>query len=1163
MGLTMSEPHGKGRSEPVQLGFDLDLLDGPASPGQRLPPPDEAARDRIRNDLDATLFVEAGAGAGKTSSLVDRIVNLVEAGVDITAIAAITFTEKAAAELRTRVRARLGSQSTPRSVVALDRLDHAPIGTLHAFARRLLFDFPIEAGLPPGFTVLDELESGLAFEEQWDDLLDRLLDDPEPPGGLIDGGRAFVELCEFDRFGVRSGVRRIAQDFRANWDLVDDRVSLDDPGPLSVDTGRLVSLAEAIASTDVPPDDTQAAKVATVAALGGRLRTATSLRVTLETILAAHESFADKKSMPGNKATWKKHLGESGEAALDELRSLEFEFGAEAKLLLAAVRHHRRIVLGAIIGRFVLDGAHERAITGRLEFHDLLVLARRLVAHRGDIRRLLHARYQRIMLDEFQDTDPIQLEIAVRLASRPDDPAHDSDWRQLVPEPGRLFIVGDPKQSIYRFRRADIAQYLRAAGQVGADQVVLTANFRSTTAVIDFVNDVFGRVIVPEPDVQPSFGPLDACRRADLLGHGTVHVLGSDVNENVTDMVAGDASVRDADMGAADALRAIEARDIVATVTTALAEGWEIYDEQLDALRPCVPGDICVLLPTRISLPALESAFRDAALPYRAENSSVVYASTEVRSLLLTLRAADDPTDNLALVASLRSPLYGCSDVELWEWVAGGGTWNPWNTPPDGLEGHPVGDAIAHVRTIAERTGLVSPADLIAAVADERRLFDLALDGSDARDVWRRLRYVIEQARAWADAGGHGLRRYLHWAALQASESRVADTILPEHDHDAVRVMTVHAAKGLEFPITIVAGLTTKPNRRHTNGVVWNTDSWMLAGKGDDGVFVDHQPIDEQMSDAERRRLLYVACTRAVDHLVVSLHRQPPAKNNADGADQSKLTSAELLWYSGAAEPCSGARIVTFEPRPVRTADLAPLELEWPDPVAWATERRRVLVAASRRSGIAATRLAAELSPHVAVSAGSDDVGLDKQPVNIEQPPWQRGRYGTSIGRAVHGVLQFCDLADGHDIATLARAQCAAEGVIGLDGQVAALARSALATPIVRSVVEGRQHWRELFVAATVGDRVLEGYIDLLVRTPDGLVIVDYKTDQWSGPVQTGERISRYRLQLAAYGAALESALGEPIGGGILVRCVADGPAEQIGLHDWPAAIAEVRQLLS
>ncbi len=248
---------------------------------------------------------------------------------------------------------------------------------------------------------------------------------------------------------------------------------------------------------------------------------------------------------------------------------------------------------------------------------------------------------------------------------------------------------------------------------------------------------------------------------------------------------------------------------------------------------------------------------------------------------------------------------------------------------------------------------------------------------------------------------------------------------------------------------------------------------------------------------------------------------------------------------------------------PVRSPDPVPLQLAWPDPVAWAAERRRVLATASRRSGIAATRLAAELSPHVAATSASDDVGLDKQPVNIEQPPWQRGRYGTSIGRAVHGVLQFCDLDDGHDIATLAKAQCAAEGVIGLDEQVAALARSAIATPIVRGIVAGLEHWRELFVAAMVGDRVLEGYVDLLVRTPEGLVIVDYKTDQWSGPVQTGERLDRYRLQLAAYGAALESALGEPIAGGVLVRCVADGPADQIPIERWADAVAEVRRLVT
>jgi ATP-dependent helicase/nuclease subunit A len=1177
-----------------QLGLDLGALtdaatDRDASAGQsavRPAPPDDAARARIRHDLDATLFVEAGAGAGKTSSLVARIANLVDAGVDITSVAAITFTEKAAAELRTRVRADLSARGTSGALDALDRLDHAPIGTLHSFARRILFDFPIEAGLPPGFSVLDELESGLAFEEQWDDLLDLLLDDPEPAGGLVDGGRAFVELCEFDGFGIRTGVRRVAEDFRSNWDLVDDCVDLGDPGPLELDVGPLADLGERIASAAVPPDDKQAEAIVEFAGVAGVLRGATSLRARLEAVHAAAERWGGRTSFPGNKATWKKEFGASGPDALEALRSDEATFGRTAVDLRNQVRLHRRTLLGAVVGQFVLRSSLERARSGRLEFHDLLVLARRLLADRADIRAALHARYSRILLDEFQDTDPIQLEIAVRLTARPDDLAQSSDWRQLVPVPGRLFIVGDPKQSIYRFRRADIGQYLAAADQVGADRLTLSANFRSSRAVIEFVNDVFARLITFTPQAQPAFGALDACRRPELLAHGSVVVLGDEIFEPGT---SGTAMVDDDEMGDADALRAAEASDIVSTITTALSEGWPVHDEATGGLRPCRPGDICILLPTRISLPALERELRSAAVDYRAENSSVVYATTEVRDLLLTLRAADDPTDALALVASLRSPLYGCSDVELWEWADGGGSWNLRAEAPELLADHPVAAALGHVRSIAERIGWTSPADLFAAVADERRVFDLALTRRDARDVWRRLRYVAEQARAWSDAGGHGVRRYLHWAALQASESRVADTILPEHDHDAVRVMTIHAAKGLEFPITVVAGLTTKPRRSQTAGVVWANGSWMLVGRGDEGVFVDHQPIDEQMSDAERRRLLYVACTRAVDHLVVSTHRLPLAKNNADGADEGRLTSAELMWRAGASSPSSGAVVRRFDRRPPRDPEPAAeaLTLDWADAGEWTAERRRVLRAASRRTAVAATRLAQELEPHhpsapsgpatdiadadsvavalagtEAVSDADADAGLDKFPVNVELPPWQRGRYGTSIGRAVHGVLQFCDLDHGRDIDTLAMAQCAAEGVIGLEAQVAALAKSALRAPIVRSVVDGAPHWRELFVAAPVGDRVVEGYIDLLVRTDAGLVIVDYKTDQWSGPVQTTERLDRYRIQLAAYGAALESAIDEPVVGGVLIRCVPHGDADEITVRDWPQAIDEVRRLV-
>jgi ATP-dependent helicase/nuclease subunit A len=1016
-------------------------------------PPDEHARVRIRTDLDTTLFVEAGAGAGKTSSLVARIVNLVRSGVPITAIAAITFTEKAAAELRSRTRARLESDGSPEALVALDRIDHAPIGTLHSFARRILFDFPIEAGLPPGFSVLDELESGLAFEEQWDDLLDRLLDDPDPAGGLVDGGRALVELCEFDGFGLDKGARRMAEDFRANWDLVDDRVDLADPGPLRVDVGPIVAVGRRIATTPVPDDDTQAKLTAEIGAHVDQLIAAGSVRTRLEVVLELDRRFGhwgERKQLPGAQGKWKSAFGTGGPADLEALQSLEVELGDEARALLEHVRRHRRLLLGAVIGRFVLDAAARRADAGSLEFHDLLVLARRLLVERPSIRRLLHERYQRLLLDEFQDTDPIQLEIAVRLTADPDDPAQDVGddagdtpaWRRLTPQPGRLFIVGDPKQSIYRFRRADIAQYLRAADQVGADQVALSANFRSTRAVIGFANDVFGRLITFEADAQPAFLPLDACRADDLLSHGTVSVLGVQRHDDLT------SRSRVGEIGAADALREREARDVAATVSTALDEGWPVHDGE-GGLRPCRPGDICILLPTRISLPALEAELRGARLAYRAENSSVVYATTEIRHLMMVLRAADDPTDELALVEALRSPIYGCSDVDLWDWRRSGGSWNPWAAPPEGLGDHPVGEAIAHVRSVAERIGWASPAELLAAVADERRVFDLALAGPDARDVWRRLRYVIEQARAWADAGGHGVRRYLQWATLQASESRVADTILPEHDHDAVRVMTIHAAKGLEFPITIVAGLTTKPRRATTNGVVWANDTWMLAGRGDDGVFVAHQPIDEQMGDAERRRLLYVACTRASDHLVVSLHRGAPTKTNDTYDDWGPLTSAELLFAAGAAESSSGARPVELDLRVVDATAPVVDDLDWSDPVRWAAERAQVLQRASRRTGIAATRLSEELA-----AIGDRDLvadpGLDKRPVNVELPPWQRGRYGTSIGRAVHGVLQFCDLASGADIDNLARAQCAAEGVIGLEDRVAALARSVLTTPIVR-----------------------------------------------------------------------------------------------------------------
>ena len=1086
-------------------------------------PPDQAARDRIRTDTATTLFVEAGAGAGKTTALVARILTLVDEGVPIDVIAAITFSEKAAAELRHRLRAELDQPDDgPLRHAALEGLDHAPIGTLHAFARRILFEFPVEAGLPPGFDVLDELESQLALDERWEDLLDELLDDAErqPVPGLT--AAELVQLLGWGSFRGTASLRQIVEDFQSNWDLVEQRVALTAPtrpGGCRHIFDRLAALV----ATPVPPDDTQAALMTGV---GDGVRSCGDDVGSLLNGLEDVKRCLAKAARQGDRGKWSRY---GGQEALEAHR-------AEAEAIKVLIdgyfdewRRYRQAVVGAIAGRFVLDGAAERSAAGTLEFHDLLVLARRLLATQPDVRARLHDRYRRLLLDEFQDTDPIQLEIAIRLTAPPAGQAVDG-VAGLRPVPGRLFVVGDPKQSIYRFRRADIAMYLAAAGQVGAEREVLSANFRSTDAVIDWVNGVFGTVIQPEPGVQPAYGALDACR-PEPRGHGTVHILGSAAHDDV----------------AAEELRWREAESVGVAVVTALRDQWLVGDGE-GGLRPCRPDDIAVLLPARTSLPMLEATLSRLTIPYRAENSSVVYVTPEIRHLMLALRAAADPTDALALVAALRSPLYGCSDVELYDWKQAGGSWRTSARPPDSMADHPVAVAIAHVASIAADIGRSTPAELLDRIVVERRVLETALGGSDARDVWRRVRYVVDQARAWTDAGGRGVRRYLRWAAYQAAEGRASDTILPERDHDAVRLMTVHAAKGLEFPITIVSGLTTKPRGESALSVLWPGDSWMLAERDNDD-FQAYQPLDEQMGDAERRRLLYVACTRAVDHLVVSVHRK--AENVAGEHGTAKATSATVLAEGGGLG--HGARQLEGVVDPLAPAAGDELELPWADHVEWDAERARAIAVASVRSATSATGLATAIA-----SAEPPDEGLQKDAVDLDLPPWQRGRYGTAVGRAVHAVLQDADLGDGADIDELAAAQCAAEGIFGLEERVASLSRSALTAPIVVAAAGGAQHWRELFVVAQLGDTVVEGYIDLLVRTPEGLVIVDYKTDQWKPGSDASARIARYRHQLAAYGLVLSRLLDEPIVGGVLVRCRPDQPAEQIPIEGWAEALEEV-----
>ncbi|MCB0963810.1 MAG: UvrD-helicase domain-containing protein, partial [Acidimicrobiales bacterium] len=328
-----------------------------------------------------------------------------------------------------------------------------------------------------------------------------------------------------------------------------------------------------------------------------------------------------------------------------------------------ACAHH----LAAALRRFTLAGAEERRRAGELAFHDLLVLARSLVSDHPDARDRLHRRYRHLLLDEFQDTDPIQIEIAVRIAAA--DPTSEEagtlPWAQVPVRPGHLFFVGDPKQSIYRFRRADISLFLEAADRYGdvGELVHLSTNFRTGAPIIDWVNHAFDALLSEAPDTdvpvpsQPAYVPLHARRDAPPQPEGgpPVAVVGRTEAPQET--------------GAAD-LRTAEAVQVAAAIARIRAEGWLVgdgrdpdTDEQ--RWRTAQLGDITVLVPARTSLPFLEDALDDAGIAYRAEASSLVYASRAVRDLVMALRAIDDPTDHLAVVAALRSPMFACGDDDL------------------------------------------------------------------------------------------------------------------------------------------------------------------------------------------------------------------------------------------------------------------------------------------------------------------------------------------------------------------------------------------------------------------------------------------------------------------------------------------------------------------
>ena len=1068
-------------------------------------------------DPAGSLAVSAGAGSGKTTSLVARVAALVAMpDVQPNQLVVITFTEKAAREVAHRLRESLGN------TVALDE---AFIGTIHGFCQSLLRRYPIEAGLPPKFTTADELTSGAMADERAEQAVQTLYERASKKPAIEEA------LMVIASFGAMSFLPDLVKAIDTDW-LRFASASIERPMSIAVARATVMRMLDEVAGDE------------RYLSASARMRTKFD-----NAVVDAKTALEFVPSIPA--------LANAAAALGERHPSTPAWEPFKAAIRFACYEPALSQLMSAL-APIVIDTAADRIARGELSFDDLLVLTRRLLRTRPDVREQARERHRYLFVDEFQDTDQVQFDVISELAS-PDGAG----------PPSSLFAVGDPKQSIYGFRNADVELFssLLAADSTSQE---LTINRRTRGDVCAWINAVLAhRFAEIDDDAESAHVPyalLEPQRRTNTAADGPgVVVLGMPGWSKL-------------EYASAEATARGEAADIAALVQQMVAQptSWTVTDHERD--RPARYRDITVLIRSRTRLGVLEHTFRQAGLPYRVEGGTLIYGSREVYELLRVLRAVDDPTNQLKVVTALRTSIFGIDDRQLMEHRHGPAS-SPARFPHDFLvftkEEGVVGDALRTIEQFGRRKHERTPAELIAELYDNWRGVAAALyEGEQvARETWRRVRYVIDEARAWSDATGGTLAEYLAWVDRRIDDVDRVELSTDEGE-DSLRIMTVHAAKGLEFPITVVAGLGGADAGNALTGVRWrNGRALTRLGKMTSTGLGEIAAIERQRSRAEEARLLYVAFTRAKDHLVVSMHHK--AASCAAGRLVDSVTSAGAVALAVCADPQLPVAHPPSHARPAVGEAGAPVD-EPHEVDRTAGQIRRIwtpsglakalgdaagptsdadlvqgslfvvdddetdddAVAPGERFGAAVGRRQPDSDDHEA-----SDPGNRKEPGPNDRPSRRGGRFGTAKGSAVHAVMQQVALDEPtRGLPTLVEVASEAEGVLDRRHDIEQMVHSLLRGELFARMQASINCRREMYVGAQFGEITVWGYVDAVFVNPDGtLTLVDFKTDTLiTSPI---ELALRYQPQMSGYVAALQQATGMRVSEAWLAVAQPDGRA--------------------
>ena len=1153
---------------------------------------DKEARRVIRDSIDDTILVEAAAGTGKTTELVHRIIAVLREGrAEVREIVAVTFTEKAAGELKLRLRQELEKERRDahdlkvrtRLEGAIQRLEEAHVSTIHGFCADLLRERPVEARVDPLFRVLTEGQSERLFGEAFDGWLQAHLEDP-PEGvrrSLRRSSRA-RRPGEDDEDGPVQRLRRAAfelaqwRDFRGDW----ARAPFDRAAAIAAIVELVHQLTDLSAKPSYSGDnffvDTEPVRRLSrdfresgsrIPDPGSRPEPASDLDALEARLIDLHKNRDFKRRRKGSGPTYGKGVTRAQVLdARDALTAALTDFQLRADADLAALLQRDLL---ACVDRY--EALKERE--GALNFLDLLLRARNLVRDDATVRRDFQKRFKRIFVDEFQDTDPLQAELLMLLAAN--DPEQ-TRWEDVVPEPGKLFVVGDPKQSIYRFRRADVDVYRRVCNQLeaaGATRVELRQSFRAVPNIQRVINAAFAPVMDGDVEgLQARYMPLEPSR--------------TDTSQP---------SVVALPVPRPYGRYSVAAMEIEKSLPSAIgayvewlvkSSGWTVTERRHPERRiPLEPQHICLLFRRFVSFGADITRGYVEALEARGIRHLLVGGKTfhdreEIETLRAALTAIEWPDDQLSVFATLRGALFAIGDEELLEYHHLGGRFHPFRVPA-ALPAHlaHVGGALEQLKSLHAQRNRRPAADTITALLDHTRAhvgFVLRPGGEQAL---ANVLHVAELARQYEMEGGMSFRGFVETLQARSATAQAAEAPILEEGSDGVRLMTVHKAKGLEFPVVILADMTARLTPYEAGRFV-DASRGLCArriGGWSPKDLNDNRDLELRREQREGERVAYVAATRARDLLVVPAVGDGPyadgwvaplnaaiyppdnaRRTPARAAGCPAFTSKDSVLERPEGDPatsrtvCPGEHrigsgadtcaVVWWSPEPaVLNLDAeAPLGLRRDDlivkdvsPDVRARYLREYMAWRDGRQQAVSRAQAPSIDVITATEAAlrGDGFPIDVAVTDVAPDVVRPG--GRRFGTLVHALLADVPLAPPDD--RLVNRLAAAHGrVLGAEaGEIeaaVAVVRRVVGHPLFADAARAAQAglcYRETPVTLRLESGALvEGIVDLAYQAEGEVVVVDFKTDrELEGAMET------YRRQVQIYAHAIALATGRPTRG--------------------------------